>query len=164
MRPFSLPAASRRVPILFLNPSMSPGKGASGSVVHNNTIPLRCICRAIIVGIVIVIRPERETPSTKKAMTRLRNPGLVFLLAGLMLTPLSPASAHRHHVPFFLWPFAAAAVVVGTAAAVATAPFAAVTAPAPAPYYAPPPAYYAPPPGAYGPPPGYYPPVPYYGR
>ena len=93
-------------------------------------------------------------------MTRLRSATLVLLLAGLLGTPLSPASAHRHG-PFFLWPFAAAAAVVGTAAAIATAPLA-VIAPQPA-YYPPPaPAYY-PSPAYYAPPPGYYPGY-YYGR
>jgi hypothetical protein len=95
-------------------------------------------------------------------MIRLRTVAMVVLLAGLLLTPLSPASAYRHHGPFFLWPFAAAAAIVGTAAAVATAPFAAVAAP-PA-YYAPPPAYYASPPAYYAPAPGYYQPGYYYGR
>lgn len=68
--------------------------------------------------------------------------------------PTAPALAWHHHRggPFFL-PFAIAGAVVGTAAAIATAPLAAV-APPPAPY----PAYgYGPPPyGYYGPPPGYY--------
>ena len=96
-------------------------------------------------------------------MLRLRNAALIVMLAGLLTVPLTPASAHRHHGPFFLWPFAAAAAVVGTAAAVATAPFAALAAPPPA-YYPPAPAYYAPAPAYYAPPPGYYPPGYYYGR
>jgi hypothetical protein len=96
-------------------------------------------------------------------MIRLRHVAALVFAAGLVAAPLSEASAHRWHGgPFFLWPFAAAAAVVGTAAAVATAPFAAI---APGPYYAPPPpAYYAPPAGYYAPPPGYYPPGYYYGR
>lgn len=86
-----------------------------------------------------------------------------LLSAAVIALPMTQASAHRHHgwFPLFL-PFAAAAAVVGTAAAVATAPIAAVTAPAyyppyygapyPAPAYGSAPAYgYAPPP-----PPGYY--------
>jgi hypothetical protein len=93
-------------------------------------------------------------------MSRVRNVALVLLLAGLVLTPLSPASAHRHGGPFFLWPFAAAAAVVGTAAAIATAPLAVI---APPPAYYPAPGYYAPPPAYYAPPPGYYPGY-YYGR
>jgi len=93
------------------------------------------------------------------AMTRFRIFALILLLAGLVALPLTPAEAHRHGGPFFLWPFAAAAAVVGTAAAVVTAPF--YGAPPPA-YY--PPAYYAPPPGYYPPPPSYYPPGYYYGR
>jgi hypothetical protein len=100
-------------------------------------------------------------------MTRLRIAAISLLLAGLLALPLAPAEAHWHG-PFFLWPFAAAAAIVGTAAAVATAPLYAV---GPAPYYPPqaygppPQAYYAPPPAAYyAPPPGYYYPGNYYGR
>jgi hypothetical protein len=66
--------------------------------------------------------------------------------------PMTPALARHHHGGPGFWPFAVGAAVLGTAAAIATAPFA-VVAPPPAPY----PAYgYAPPPSAYGPPPGAY--------
>jgi len=89
-------------------------------------------------------------------MTRLRIAATSLVLPGLLaLLPLAPAEAHHWRGPFFLWPFAAAAAVVGTAAAVATAPLYAVAPPYyPPPAYAPPPAYYAPPPGYYYP--GYY--------
>jgi hypothetical protein len=56
--------------------------------------------------------------------------------------------------PLFL-PFAAAGLVLGTAAAIATAPF---TYPA---YYGPAPHYYAPAPAYHGPGPAYYGPGPY---
>ena len=85
-----------------------------------------------------------------------------LLAAAVVTAPLASASAHGHHqhdFPLF-WPFAVAGAVVGTAAAIATAPIGAITAPpayyaapaygpAPAPYYAPPAPYY-PPPGYYG--------------
>jgi hypothetical protein len=71
------------------------------------------------------------------------------LVASIAALPLSRAEAHRGGWPFF-WPFAAATAIVGTAAAIATAPVRAIAAapyyygPPPAPYYAPPPAYYPP--------------------
>jgi len=81
---------------------------------------------------------------------------LSAVLAGaLAAAPFSQAEAHRHHGFPLFWPIAAAGAVLGTAAAVATAPFR-------APYYgyygAPPAAYYPPPPAYYAPPyqPGYY--------
>jgi len=86
------------------------------------------------------------------------------LVAALATLPFSAADAHRGRGFPLFWPFVAGAAVVGTAAAIATAPIRAVAAapyyygPPPAPYYAPPPAYYAPPPAYYGP--GYY--SPYY--
>jgi hypothetical protein len=86
-------------------------------------------------------------------MTYARGAILALLVAGASLVPMSEASARCWRCgpgPFFLWPFAAAAAVVGTAAAVATAPVAAV---AGAPYYGP--GYYYPP-QAYYPPPAYY--------
>jgi len=88
-------------------------------------------------------------------MSYTRGATLALLVAGASLVPLSDASARCWRCgpgPFFLWPFAAATAVVGTAAAVATAPFAPIAGP---------PAYY-PAPGYYGPPPGYYPPPYYY--
>jgi hypothetical protein len=89
------------------------------------------------------------------------------LLAGAVASvPIHSALAWRHHHGgLFFLPFAVAGAVVGTAAAIATAPFAALAGPPayPAPYgYGPAPYPYAAPP-AYGPgyyPPGYY--SPYY--
>jgi hypothetical protein len=84
------------------------------------------------------------------------------LVAGLAAMPLSSAFAYRHHGFPLFWPFVAGAAVVGTAAAIATAPVRAVVGapgyyyPPPTPYYAPPPAYYATPPGYYGYGYGYY--------
>jgi len=83
----------------------------------------------------------------------------VVAVAALVATPLSSAQAHRHGFPLF-WPFFAGAAVVGTAAAIATAPFRAVASPY---YYGPPAAYYPPPPPAYYAPGYYYGPPPYYG-
>lgn len=83
----------------------------------------------------------------------------------LVVAPLSSAQAgwHRHHGCWFVGCVVGA--VVGTAAAVATAPIAlAADAVAPRPY--PPPGYYRPPPPGYYGPRGYYPPPPpggYYG-
>lgn len=72
------------------------------------------------------------------------------LVVGLASLPFSSADAYwRHRGPFF-WPFAAGAAVVGTAAAVATAPFR-------YPYYYGSPYYYAPPPVYYPPAYSYYP-------
>ena len=77
-------------------------------------------------------------------------------VTGLAVLPLSTAQAQYYGppcTPFPLtWPICVAGAVVGTAAAVVSAPF--------RPYY-----YYGPPPGRYyaPPPPPYYPP-PYYGR
>ena len=79
--------------------------------------------------------------------------------ASLAALPLAAAKAQYYYgppcTPFPLtWPFCVAGAVVGTAAAVVSAPFRAVA----------PPYYYGPPPGPYyRPPPPYYPP-PYYGR
>ncbi|HEX3864789.1 MAG TPA: hypothetical protein VHY35_24150 [Stellaceae bacterium] len=79
------------------------------------------------------------------------------LAGALAVVPFSQAEAHRHVFPLF-WPFVAATAVVGTAAAVATAPFRAFASP----YYyrAPPPYYYRPAPAYYAP--GYYYGAPYY--
>ena len=75
--------------------------------------------------------------------------------AGLAALPLAAAQAQYYGppcTPFPLtWPFCVAGAVVGTAAAVVSAPFRAVAYPYPYGYY--PPAYYPPPP-AY--PPRYY--------
>ncbi|MGC2415592.1 MAG: hypothetical protein WA459_23210 [Stellaceae bacterium] len=80
------------------------------------------------------------------------------LVAGLAALPVSAAKAQYYGppcTPFPLtWPFCVVGAVVGTTAAVVTAPFR-VVAPPPY-YYAPPPARYYPPPPAY-PPPAYYP-------
>jgi hypothetical protein len=75
--------------------------------------------------------------------------------AGLAALPFSTAKAQYYGppcTPFPLtWPFCIAGAVVGTAAAVVSAPFRAVAAPpyyygpAPARYYYPPPPYYPPP-------------------
>ena len=89
-------------------------------------------------------------------MTYTRGAAFALLVAGAATIPLSDASARCWRCgpgPIF-WPFAAAAAVVGTAAAIATAPLRAV-APPPA-YYYPPQGYYAPPAAYYYPPPGYY--------
>jgi hypothetical protein len=123
---------------------------------------LRCEDRGIIVIAFTLSDRYATLTEGNRQMTYTRGAALALLVASASLVPLSEASAHRWRGgPFFLWPFAAAAAVVGTAAAVATAPFAAV---APRSYYAPPPGYYAPPPAYYPPPPGYYPPGYYYGR
>jgi hypothetical protein len=71
--------------------------------------------------------------------------------AGLALAPLAGAQARGWHRGPGFWPFWAGAAVVGTAAAVATAPLWAY----PRYYYYPPAAYYYPPPAYYAP--GYYP-------
>lgn len=75
------------------------------------------------------------------------------LVASVAALPFSSANAYWRHRGPWVWPFVAGAAVVGTAAAVATAPFR-------YPYYYGTP-YYAPPP-----PPAYYPPTyyPYYYR
>ena len=78
------------------------------------------------------------------------------LFAALAALPFSAADAHRGHGFPLFWPIVAGAAVVGTAAAIATAPLRAVAAPPY--YYAPPPAPYYPPPAYYAP--GYY--TPYY--
>jgi len=80
------------------------------------------------------------------------------LAAGLLALPVAAAKAQVVYgppcTPFPLtWPFCVVGAVVGTAAAVVSAPFRVVGPPPP--YYYPPPAYYRPPP-AY-PPPAYYP-------
>src|SRR5271163_3928286 len=76
--------------------------------------------------------------------------------AGLATLPLATAKAQYYYSPWcnpfpLTWPFCVAGAVVGTAAAIATAPFRAF---APPPYYG----YYPPPPYSYtagsaGPPP-----------
>jgi hypothetical protein len=85
--------------------------------------------------------------------------------AGLAALPLSAAKAQYAYPcnPFPLfWPFCAAAVIVGTAGAIVTAPFRVATPPyypygaPPAPYYPPPGSYY--PPGTNGQPYYYAPP------
>ena len=92
----------------------------------------------------------------------------------LAIAPMACAFAsgdHRWHGHGYVaWPFGLAAAVVGTAAAIVTAPIAILAAAANGPYYAPPPvAYngYSYPPAApayYGPPvaPAYYPPAQFY--
>jgi hypothetical protein len=93
-------------------------------------------------------------------MTYTRGAAIALLVAGASLIPLSDASARCWRCgpgPFFLWPFAAAATVVGAAATIATAPLRAIAAPPgyyypPQGYYYPPPSYYAPPGYYYGPP------------
>jgi len=93
-------------------------------------------------------------------MTRKRIMVACVVAIAVASAPLTPALAWRHHGGPFLLPFAIGAAVLGTAAAIATAPFAAIAGP-PAPYpgyaYAPAPYYYGPPPGyyyaPYGPPP-----------
>jgi len=77
------------------------------------------------------------------------------LVAALAILPFSSADAHYWHRGPVFWPFVAGAAVVGTAAAIATAPLRA------APYYYPPAPYYAPPAAYYAP--GYYYGAPYYG-
>jgi hypothetical protein len=77
------------------------------------------------------------------------------LVAALATLPFSNADAHRWHGGPVFWPFVAGAAIVGTAAAIATAPLRAAY------YYGPPPAPYYPPPAAYAP--GYYYGAPYYG-
>jgi hypothetical protein len=86
--------------------------------------------------------------------TRLIAAGLASAL--LASAPITPAFAWgRHGGPWF-WPFAAGAAVVGTAAAIVTAPLAVVAPPRYPGYgypgYAHPqaPYYYGPPPGYYG--------------
>jgi hypothetical protein len=85
--------------------------------------------------------------------TRLIAAGLASAL--LASAPITPAFAWRHHGGPWFWPFAAGAAVVGTAAAIATAPLA-VVAPPRYPGYAYPGYAYPPAPYYYGPPPGYY--------
>ncbi len=65
--------------------------------------------------------------------------------------PTAPALAWHHHGGPGFWPFAVGAAVLGTAAAIATAPLAAVAPPYPAYGYG-----YPPPPYGYGPPPSPY--------
>jgi len=85
-------------------------------------------------------------------------------LALFMIVPTTPVNAQDcYYCNPLLFPFAVAATVVGTAAAIATAPFCPCCGP---PYYGPPPpapVYHGPPP----PPPAYYgappPPAAYYG-
>ncbi len=91
-----------------------------------------------------------------------RAAAMALAMTTVLAVPLSSASAHGYHGGPFFWPFAAAAAVVGTAVAIATAPFAAIAAP-PA-YYYPPPRPYPPPPTYYAPPPGYSAQGYYYGR
>ncbi|HLY44586.1 MAG TPA: hypothetical protein VKQ73_03330 [Stellaceae bacterium] len=77
----------------------------------------------------------------------------VALIAALAALPLTPAQARWHRGFPLFWPFVAGAAVVGTAAAIATAPFRPFYRPY---YYGPPAAYYPPPPYYYGPRPYYY--------
>jgi len=83
-----------------------------------------------------------------------------LVVAAVATAPFASADAHRRRNPL-LWPFVAGAAVVGTAAAVATAPLRAVAPPYYSPYaypaYSYPPGYY----GYYGAP-GYYAPAPAY--
>jgi hypothetical protein len=90
-------------------------------------------------------------------MRNLRIAMPAVLAAGLAVLPLSGASAQYYGQPYYgppctpfplTWPFCVAGAVVGTAAAVVSAPF--------RPYYYYPQRYYAPPPPYYPPP--YYPP------
>jgi hypothetical protein len=75
-----------------------------------------------------------------------------MLVAALAALPFSSAEAYwRHRGGPGFWPFWAGAALVGTAAAVATAPLRAW----PYYYYPPAPYYYAPPPAYYAP--SYYP-------
>jgi hypothetical protein len=74
--------------------------------------------------------------------------------------PTAPALAWHHHGRPGFWPFAVGAAVLGTAAAIVTAPLAAIAPPYPAYGYAPAPYAYGPPPSpyyyspyGYGPPP-----------
>jgi hypothetical protein len=85
----------------------------------------------------------------------------VLAAVALAAVPTGSASAHyyRHGGGIFWGIGALGAAVVGTAAAIATAPFVAL---APRPYYGAPPAYYAPPPAYYPPPQAYYAPPPAY--
>ncbi len=103
-------------------------------------------------------------------MFRFKAAACAVAAVALTMAPLSSASAHyyRHGYGPLFGIGVLGAAVVGTAAAIATAPFALLGA---RPYYAAPPAYYAPPPayyygpprGYYAPPPAYYrPPAPYY--
>ena len=125
------------------------------TVAYLNSEPLLTGIAGIIPG---SVTPFEEDPT----VTHPRTTAMALVMTALLVVPLSSASAHRYHGAPFFWPFAAAAAVVGGAAAIATAPFAAIAAspsynyPSPRPYY-PPPAYYAPPSGYYAP--GYY-----YGR
>jgi hypothetical protein len=90
-------------------------------------------------------------------MTQIAIPAV--LAAGLAALPLSAAKAQYYGppcTPFPLtWPICVAGAVVGTAAAVVSAPFRAA---AGYPY-----SYYGPPPGPYYRPPPPYSPPPYYG-
>jgi len=94
----------------------------------------------------------------------MRVPALALGLVAAAAMTAAPASAHDHWGhrghggPGLLFPLAIAGAVVGTAAAIATAPVRALAEAAAPPVYAPAPAYYAPP--AYYPPPqAYYPPL-----
>ena len=83
------------------------------------------------------------------------------IVATVVAAPFADADAHRRRGPG-IWPFVAGAAVLGTAAAIATAPLRAV---APPYYYSPyyyPPGYYAPSYYGYYGAPGYYAPG-YYG-
>jgi hypothetical protein len=84
-------------------------------------------------------------------MTRTRILAASAVVLALTTAPMTPALAWHHHGGPGFWPFAVGAAVLGTAAAIATAPFAVVAPPAPYPAYG-----YAPPPYAYGPPPSPY--------
>ena len=86
---------------------------------------------------------------------------------GLAALPLSAAKAQYYGPPCnpfpLTWPFCLAGAVVGTAAAIVSAPFRAVAGqPYYYPGYGPPPAPYYPAPAAPSYAPGYYQPPPYY--
>src|SRR6266702_1591930 len=86
---------------------------------------------------------------------------LTLAATALAATPVHKASAQYYYCDIICGVGTLAAGVVGTAAAIATAPFVAL-APRPYPYYYGPRAYYGPAP-VYYPPPAYYAPRPYYG-
>ena len=93
----------------------------------------------------------------ESVMIKYRSVALGSILGTILcLAPLTSAFAqHRYHNPF--WPVAGlAAAVVGTAAAIVTAPLAIAAAVVNAPYYGPAPAYVAPAAVFNGAPPAYY--------
>ena len=118
----------------------------------NPTMRLRFFCGRLIV--VAPPTPWEDNPPMHITQIAIS----AAFAAGLAALPLTAAKAQYYGppcTPFPLtWPICVAGAVVGTAAAIVTAPFHAVAAP---------PYYYAPPGPYYRPPPPYYPP-PYYGR